>query len=304
MIEFFRTQILNSKLVQLFICTVLKWQQDECLEMGAALAYYALFSLFPIFLVILSIFGFLVGPTTDAYNEILWAAEGSLPPSAFRIIESTLLHLNQTSVSAGIVGFFILFFTASSIFGALGRSVDKIWKVPRGRHVNHNLISIALTFIKNRIFAFTLVLGAAALTLISLLSHIAIKVLLRIVENFSQAIKWIQINDLVLLKGLQVGTTFLILTLVVMVLFKILPSTRVTWGDVWLGALITVTLLTSLQHLVSHSVIQIGVQYQSYGVIGSVMVLLLWIYLTCQIFFLGSELTYVYAHLFGSRRNQ
>ena len=88
----------------------------------------------------------------------------------------------------------------------------------------------------------------------------------------------------------------------VMVLFKILPFTQVAWGDIWLGALMTVVLLIILQQLISNSVISLGSRFQSYGVVGGVMVLMLWIYLTSQIFFFGTEFTYIYAQLFGSRK--
>ncbi|MGB5771081.1 MAG: YhjD/YihY/BrkB family envelope integrity protein, partial [Crocosphaera sp.] len=100
------------------------------------------------------------------------------------------------------------------------------------------------------------------------------------------------------------GLTFLLLTSVVMVLYKILPSTKVKWGDIWIGSLISVSLFSLLQSLVSNGVIRIGEQFRAYGVIGGFMVLLLWIFLTCQIFFLGCEFTYVYTHLFGSRRQK
>jgi membrane protein len=92
--------------------------------------------------------------------------------------------------------------------------------------------------------------------------------------------------------------------LVVGLLYKILPRTYVAWGDLWLGALFTATLWSILQQLITNSVISLGSRFQSYGVVSSFMVLMLWIYLTSQIFFLGGELTYVYAHLFGSRRGQ
>jgi membrane protein len=124
------------------------------------------------------------------------------------------------------------------------------------------------------------------------------------VNDLSQSTDLIQIDTLWLLNRLEKSTIFVLLSLAMMVLFKILPSTLVAWGDVWLGALISVNLFLLLQYLVSNSIFQIGNQFLSYGVFGSMMVLLLWIYLTCQLFFLGSEFTYVYAHLFGSRRQK
>ncbi|MBE9171167.1 YihY/virulence factor BrkB family protein, partial [Pleurocapsales cyanobacterium LEGE 06147] len=123
------------------------------------------------------------------------------------------------------------------------------------------------------------------------------------VERFQETFSFIQLDELQLTKGLQVGSSFLILALAACILFKILPSVYVSWLDVCLGALLTALLLVVLKEFVSNSVISIGSRFLSYGVIGSVMILLLWIYLTCQIFLIGCEFSYIYAHLFGSRRH-
>ena len=299
-----KTRIIQSKPAQLIIRTLLKWQRDECLDMGAALAYYGIFSFFPLLLVILSIFGFLLGTDTDVYNQLLSLAKSSLPFAAYSIVVSTLLHLNQSSIGAGLIGFLLLLLAASNFFGALNRFVKKIWQVQERQHTNNDLVASALNFLKDRIAAFGLVLGTVLLMLLSLLSRIAIDATLKIADNFNQSIDFIAIDTLLLLQGLQKGTIFLLLILAIMVLFKILPSTQVAWGDVWLGALITAILYRFLQYLVRNSIIQIGSRFLSYGVVGSVMILLLWIYLTCQLFLLGCEFTYVYTHLFGSRRQR
>lgn len=283
--------------------TVIKWQKDKCLEMGAALAYYALFSLFPILLVLLSVVGFMLGPESDGFSQIMGFVEGALPPEALDIVRDTLLQLNQRSLRAGVVGFVLLFFTASSVFGALDRSVDRIWKADEPETEAGNIRSTAIAFVLKKLFAFGLVLSTAALLLLSLLSNIVIRVVLQVVMQLNESISLLELDTLLIARGLQVGSSVLTLSLAVLLLLRFLPSTRTPWKDIWPGALLTATLLLALQQLVSNSVIEIGGQYQSYGVIGGVMILLLWIYFTCQIFFLGCEFAYVYAHLFGSRRN-
>ena len=301
MIEHLHLQIQRSKVAQLLIRTVIKWQKDECLEMGASLAYYALFSLFPILMVILSIFGLFLGSNTNIYQQILTLAQGALPAEAFNMVKDTLINLNQSSVGAGLIGFGLLLMTASKIFEALNRSVDRIWDVIKSPETNQKFKHIALTAVKDKIFSFLLVLSSAFLILLSLLSNIAIKIIVEIVAHFKEAINWLQIDDLLLIKALQVSISLLLSTAVVMFLFKTLPSTRIYWRDIWLGSVLTVALMSLLQHLVSSGIISIGGQFRAYGVIGNVMVLMLWIYLTIQIFFLGCEFTYVYTHLFGSR---
>jgi membrane protein len=303
-INFVRHTLLPSKPARLIIQTVLKWQKDKCLEMGAALAYYALFSLFPILLVLLSVLGFLLGPDTDVFGQILAFVEASLPPEAVTTVEETLLQLNDRSVGAGVVGFVLVFFTASGVFGALNRSIDQIWKAEEPAQRGGSLQSTAMSFVVKKLFAFGLVLSTAALLLLTLLANIVIRVVLQVVQQLNNSIAFLQLDNLLIAKALQIGSSVFLLSLTMLLLLRFLPSTSTPWKDIWPGALLTAALLLGLQQLVSNSVIQIGGQYQSYGVIGGVMILLLWIYFTCQIFFLGCEFAYVYAHLFGSRRHQ
>ncbi|MEB3214514.1 MAG: YihY/virulence factor BrkB family protein, partial [Leptolyngbyaceae bacterium] len=303
MISFIKNRILPSRFVQLFIRTGQKWAEDQCLEMGAAISYYALFSLFPIVLVMLSIAGFFLGPNTDIMSQVLGYAQVSLPPSAYSIVEDVAVHLNESSIGAGVVGFLILFFAASNVFGALDRSIDKIWKVPADEHSEETVKSRIFTFIQDRIVAFSLVISTAALMVLSLFANIAVKTLRELLVSFNELITFINLDEVLIIKNVQVISTFVILCLVILILYKILPSTRVAWRDIWLGSLLCASLLVLLQMLVSNSIIRIGSQFRSYGVIGGVMVLLLWLYWTCQIFFIGSEFSYVYAHLFGTRRS-
>ncbi len=142
-----------------------------------------------------------------------------------------------------------------------------------------------------------------SLLFLSLLSNIAIRVVIQVVIQLNDSISFLELDHLLIARALQMGTSVLTLSLAVLLLLRFLPSTRTPWKDIWPGALLTAALLLMLQQLVSNSVIEIGGQYQSYGVIGGVMILLLWIYFTCQIFFLGCEFSYIYAHLFGSRRH-
>ncbi|MBE9112512.1 YihY/virulence factor BrkB family protein [Nodosilinea sp. LEGE 07298] len=304
MLDFFKYRVGQSAWTKLIGRTLMKWQQDDCLEMGAALAYYALFSMFPMILVSLSIVGFLIGPNTVAYNAVLNFAQETLPPDAFPIVQTTLIQFHTGSTSASIVGFGILLFTSSGFFGALSRSFDKIWHTKPRHHRFDGMGEVAFIFLWRRFLAFLLVMGATSLIFVSLISNIAIDTVTKLLEGVNQWVIVIGIDQVQLLSWLRLGISFVTLTLVVMVLYKSLPSTRVSWRDVWLGSLLTAVLWLILQQLISNSVISLGSQFRSYGVVGGVMVLMLWIYLTSQIFFLGGEFTYVYAHLFGSRKGQ
>jgi membrane protein len=303
-IHYIRSTILPSKPAQLFIQTGIKWDQDNCPGMAASLSYFALFSLFPLLLVILSIIGLLIGPDTDAFDSIQAAIQRFLPPEVHDLIKGTVIALNENSIGAGIIGFGVLLWTASSVFAILRSSVNKIWQSPNRASDNGSVQQMLLFFLANKLFSFLLVLGTALLLLTSLLSSIAIKTILGLLANFQELLSFIQVDELQLTKGLQTSSSFLILALAFCILFKILPSIYVSWRDVWLAALLTALLLVGLQQLVSNSVISIGSHFLSYGAIGSVMILMLWIFLTCQIFLFGCVFSYVYARLFGSYRHR
>jgi membrane protein len=302
MLQYIRSTLLPSKPAQLLIQTGLKWDQDNCPGMAASLSYFALFSLFPMLLVLLSIIGSLIAPDTEAFQSIQTVVERFLPPEVHDLVKGTVIALNENSVGAGIIGFGLLLWAASSVFAILRSSVNKIWQSPSRASEVGSVPKMVLFFVANKLFSFLLVLGTALLLLASLVSNIAIKTILKLVATFQETFSFIQVDELQLTRGLQTGSSFLILALACCILFKILPSVYVGWRDVWLSALLTALLLVGLQQLVGNSVITIGSHFLSYGVIGSVMILMLWIFLTCQIFLFGCVLSYVYARLFGSRR--
>lgn len=304
MMQYIRSNILPSKPVQLLIKTGMKWDRDNGPGMAASLSYFALFSLFPMLLVILSIIGSFIGPNTEAFKSIQNAVEKFLPPEVHQLIKDTVLALNENSVGAGIIGFIILLWTASSVFAILRSSVNKIWQSSNRPSETGSVPQMILFFVADKLFSFFLVLGTAFLLVGSLIANIVIKTVLSLVATFQETFAFIKIDELQLTKGLQTSSSFLILALAICILYKILPSVYVSWRDIWLAALLTTSLLVGLQQLVSNSVITIGSHFLSYGVIGSVMILLLWIFLTCQIFLFGCVFSYVYAHIFGTRRHK
>jgi membrane protein len=304
MLQYLCSTILLSKPAQLLIQTWLKWDRDNCPGMAASLSYYALFSLFPMLLVILSVIGWFIGPNTSGFQSIREAAQRYFPPEVHELIQGTVLSLSENSVGAGIIGFGLLLFAASAVFGVLRRSINQIWQSPSHDAESGSVLKIIVFFIYNKLLAFLLVFGSALLLLTSLIANIAIKIILKLLANFQETFSFIQVDELQLTKGLEASSSLLILALTACILFKILPSVNVGWQDVWLSALLTALLLVGLQQLVSNSVIVIGSHFLSYGVIGSVMILMLWIFLTFQIFLFGCVLSYVYANMFGSRRNR
>ncbi|WP_017297013.1 YihY/virulence factor BrkB family protein [Nodosilinea nodulosa] len=304
LLPYLRTQVLPSKPAQLLIQTWLKWDRDNVPGMAAALSYYALFSLFPLLLVILSVIGALVGPNTEVFEAIQDVIGRYLPPEVHHLIKDTIIALNENSVGAGLIGFGLLLFAASTIFAILKRSVNKIWESPSRVSEAGSPVKMVTFFILNKLSAFLLVLATALLLLASLVSNIVIKVVLALVNTFQETFALIEIDEAILSRSLEASWSFLALGFAIAGLFRILPSIRLSWRDIWPGALLTTLLLAGLQWLVSNSVISLGSRFVSYGVIGSVMILMLWIFLACQIFFAGCEFSFVYAHMFGTRRRE
>lgn len=306
MLTFLKTKVIPSRWFRLISCTARKWQKDRCLEMGAALSYYSLFSLFPILLTIVSVAGFLLGPDSNISREILELASSSLPPRAFRIIEGFLLHLNEQSVRAGFLGVLLMMLSASSVFAALDRSVDRIWKVDEEEEPGDLLQSLQTVAVKKSI-AFAVVLSTAALMLFSLALRLAAQAVLRASLHDGELLRVLRdlnvpIHQLPLSRLLHSGSTLFLLFLAICLLLYYLPSTSVAVRDLLPGAFLATFSLALLQQLMSHNILVIGRGYLSYGAIGSVMVLMLWLFLVCQIFLISCEFTYVYSHLFGTRR--
>lgn len=301
-LPYLKSTVLPSRPAQLLIQTGLKWDRDNISGMAAALSYYSLFSLFPLLLVLLSVLGALVGPDTEAFRTIQMAIVRYLPSEVHELIKETIIALNNNSVGAGIVGSALLLWASTTVFSILRQSVNKIWQAPNRATETGSILQMALFFMTNKLFAFLLVLGTALVILVSLVSNILVQIILELATTFTETFAFIQIDELQLTRGLQAGSSILVLALAICILFKVLPAIQLAWNDVWLGALLTASLLVGLQQLTTNSVVSIGARFLSYGVIGSVMILMLWIFLTCQIFFFGCEFSYVYAHLFGSRR--
>jgi membrane protein len=302
-ISFFQTRLLPSRGFQLLARTFQKWQRDDCLGMGAALSYYFLFSLFPILLIVVSILGLALGPETDWAEQILRLASSSLPPRAFVVIQQTLLKLHEQSVQAVSIGGVLMLISASTIFGVLDQCVDRIWRVPKPSHED-GLANLILSFLRKKIGAIGIVLATSILLLISLLLRISGDLVLKHSSKLDALSgPFSQYNHLLIIT-VERGIALLILFTAVGLLLYVLPSTKIAFKDLWPGAFLATAMMTGLQRMVSHNIIRIGGNFQAYGAIGGVMVLMLWIYISCQIFLIACELSYVYAYLFGSRRQQ
>jgi membrane protein len=299
-----RRRVMSLRPVQLIIQTVLKWDRDNCPGMAAALSYYVLFSLFPLLLVILGIVGALIGPETEAFHDIQQLIVRDMPPAVHDTVVGTMVYLNQNSVGAGIVGFSLLFLTASTMFVIFWQSVNRIWESPARISEAGSPLKMMFFFILKKLVAYLLVLATGMLVLVTFLVDFVTRAVVEWVSHFHEHVVFTQwADELHLTRGLQISSSVFILSVTFCALFKLLPAVRPLWRDVWLGAMITALLLVGLQQFAASGVVSIFSKFLYYGVIGSVMILMLWVFLACLVVFFGCEISYVYAHIYGSRRS-
>jgi membrane protein len=276
-------------MLSLFKQTASEWMEDDAPSLGAALAYYTVFSLAPLMTIAIAIAGFFLGAEA-AQGQIFDELRGLLGEEGGKAVEEMVQSANAqptAGVVATIISVIMLLFGASGVFGQLQASLNAIWgvKAKPGRGV--------LGLIKDRLlsFGFTLVVGF--LLLVSLLLTAGMALMADWIGGLmpgSEALAYI----------LNIVLSLSMITLLFATIFKFLPDAKIAWHDVWIGAFLTALLFTIGKFALGIYLGKSGVA-SSYGAAGSLIVLLLWVYYSSQILFFGAEFTQVYANRFGSR---
>lgn len=279
--------------------TYSEFQADQASTLGAALAYYALFSLFPLLLLLIAALGYVLQYWDTAINvqdEILAAASRNFSSQLSDALKQILGGIKNNAGGATVIGLITLLIGASSVFQQLDLSFNKIWKVPAPKQ-SGGLIASVLQTVKTKLFSFGMVLAVGFLLLVSM-------ALTGITQALLDSFRNVPLIGGV--AGYLIGlvTTLLLNTLVFALLFKFLPDTTVRWGDVWLGALVTAALWELGKNLLALYIGRSGQSWSAYGLVGTVLILMAWIYFSSQILFLGAEFTEVYTRHHGSRRPQ
>lgn len=264
------------------------WVDDEAPRLGAALAYYTVFSLAPLLVVVIGVMGLVLGQDA-ARGRLIDDVGGLVGPEAGQQIEEMIASARRTSrgLTGAIVGIVTLLLGASAVFGELQVALNRVWEVepaPSGG---------LLGTIRKRFFSITMVLGTAFLLLVSLVVSVVLTRLGEIVGSVlpgQAVIAW-----LVDLTISLAGTTLLFA-----MLFKYLPDVRIAWRDVWVGAVITAVLF-----VIGKSAIGLYLGYaglaSGFGAAGALIVILVWVYYSAQILLFGAEVTQVWTARYGSR---
>ncbi|HMQ31432.1 MAG TPA: YihY/virulence factor BrkB family protein [Chloroflexaceae bacterium] len=283
--------MLDHPLARVARTAVEKYGRDDVAGQAAALAYFAIFSIFPLLLVTISLVGFFIDPERFDVQQRLLALVGS--PEVRDLITQTLEHFQENRVGAGLIGIGTLLFAATGIFAALNRAFTVIWET-RGNGEGRDLRATVTSVVLDRLVAFGLLLGGAALILAAVLGNLTLDLL-------GEFTTWLPQSGLLMGWARRLLTVAL-LAVALAVIYKVLPRPHPAWGDVWAAALVAAVLLAALQALAG--LIFSRINFSSYGAVGGVMTLLMWIFICAQIILVGGELSYAWAHVFGSRRGK
>jgi membrane protein len=269
--------------------TASEWMEDDAPTLGAALAYYTVFSLAPLMTIAIAMAGFFFGKEA-AQGQIFDELRVLLGEEGGKAVEEMVQSANAqptVGIVATIISVVMLLVGASGVFGQLQASLNTIWGVkPKpGRGV--------FGIIQDRLlsFGFTLVVGF--LLLVSLLLTAGIALVADWVGGLMPGSETIA-------QMLNILFSLAMITLLFAMIFKFLPDAKIAWRDVWIGAFITAALFTIGKFALGIYLAKSGVA-SSYGAAGSLIVLLLWVYYSSQILFFGAEFTQVYATRFGTR---
>lgn len=267
------------------------WVDDYAPSMGAALAYYTLFSIAPLLLIVISIAGLVFGEEA-ARGQIFAQLRDMMGEQGAAAVQGLLKNVSKPSegIIGTAVGLVVLLVGAMSVFGELQNSLDRVWRAPA-----RNESSGVWTLIHSRLLSFGMILGIGFLLIVTLVASAAVAALGKWWSPFFGG--WA-----VLAEGVNFVVSFALVTTTFALIYKIMPRVRVHWHDVWIGAAVTALLFTIGKFLIG---LYIGTSSfaSGFGAAGSLLVLLLWMYYSAQIFLLGAEFTWVYAHVYGSRRD-
>jgi membrane protein len=267
--------------------TASEWVQQNIPRLGAALAFYTLFALAPLVVIVLAIAGLWFGEEA-ARRELFAQLSGLVGSEGGEAIQAMVSAANKPKTGAWATALAIatLFVGATGVFVHLQDALNTIWGVQR--LPGHGLRN----FIKTRLLSFSIIVGMGFLLLVSLVINAALAALGKFMSGMlpAQESIWQGINFVISLG---------VLTVMFAMIFKVLPDVKIRWRDVWIGAVLTALLFNLGQFLIGLYLGKSSVA-SAYGAAGALVLVLLWVYYSAQILFFGAKFTEVYANKYGS----
>jgi membrane protein len=264
-----------------------QWIEDNPSQLGAALAYYAIFAIAPLLVIAVAIAGLVFGVQATE-NQLVGALQGLVGQEIATAIQATIRSAStpRSGIVATVVGIATSFLGAAGVVAQLQSALNTIWQVePQpGRGV--------LGVVKDYVVSFLMVLGLGFFLLVSLVVSTGMSAL-------SHSVTAVLPGGAVVWQGVDFLVSFALITVLFALTYKIVPHVRIAWKDVWIGAAMTSLLFTIGKLLIGWYLAHSSVT-SAYGAAGSVVVILLWVYYSAQVFFFGAEFTRVYAHKHGA----
>ena len=259
--------------------------------MGAALAFYTLFSMAPLLLLVISLAGLVIG--TDTARDLIYNQLTTLlGEKGAGAVQAVLQAADDRTegLFAAAVSLVTLVVGATSVFAELRRDLDRIWKTKK------QAAGGLWKMIGARVWSFGLVLTIGFLLMVSL-------VLSAMVTAFGSYFAAFLPGAPIILRGLEFFVSFVVITGLFAMIYKMLPSVRIEWNDVWVGAAVTSLLFWIGKYLIGLYLAKSAVA-SPFGAAGTLVVVIVWVYYSAQIFFLGAEFTRQYALRFGSLQHE
>lgn len=283
---------LLSNLPTLLKLTYRDWQEDNASRLSAALAYYTIFSLAPMLVLVIAITG-LIWETEAVRMQILGQVQDLIGPEGADFVANLLTARGSPAegIIALLIGIITLLFGALGVFNEIHTSLNLIWNIKTEKPKGF-LQSIKKLLI-DRFLSFAMILAIGFLLLVSLVVTAALSATQETIRNAFPLSEF-------LLQLVNLAVSVGVITLLFALMFKFLPDAEIAWHDAWIGAFIT-SVLFSLGKAAIGIYLGNSAVTSAFGAAGSLVLLLLWIYYSAQILFFGAEFTQVYANQYGSK---
>ena len=276
-----------KKYLDVFKQTFTEFNEDKAPRLGAALAYYTIFSVGPLLLIAVAMAGIFLGQEA-ARGQVSGELGRFFGAQMAKSLEDMIQAASKpkSGMLATIVGFVTLILGASGVFGQLKDALNTIWNVEPKKAAG------IMGFVKERFLSMAMVLGIGFLLLVTLLLDTVIAAMGKFVGNRMP-------GGEAVLQTVQLIVSFGVAIVLFAAIFRILPDLRIAWHDVWFGAVVTAILFVVGKFGLGLYLGKAAVG-SAYGAAGSLVILLVWVYWSAQILFFGAEFTQVYARTFGS----
>jgi membrane protein len=276
-------------ILALLEAAVFAWYADRGPRLGAALAFYTLFSLAPLLIIVMAIAALAFGEEV-AHAQVVQQIEGLIGMEGAKAIQSMIENASKPSsgLTATFIGLATLLFGATIVFSELRDALNTIWKIP-----SRTERGMVIGLVRDRFLAFVMVLAIGFVLLLAMLANAA---LATIAQVFREALP----SQTYFLRAANSLFFLVIITLLFAMIYKVLPDTDIVWGDVLIGAVVTSLLFAIGKFLIGLYLVYSTVT-SAYGAAGSLVVVLVWVYYSAQIFYFGAEFTKVYATRSGHK---